>query len=144
MKIVTFLTLFLLSLNSFAQHIEIGKWYPVYSCDNGAMVIDRAVTGLSGNYRQISHQLVIRDRNIIDWFVSNGAVYSAASYNEIIYDQLSPRFENELYHSDRFLTKSVKFYYKVDNINIYLDVYGSGKANWYFRSCQKTEFTDRF
>jgi hypothetical protein len=144
MKIITFFTLILFSLSTMAETPAVGQWYPIVTCDNGAMVIDRAITGVSGSYRSYSTQLVIRDLGIVNWFISHGAAYSTYNSSEVIFNQLSPRFDNELFHSDSYLTQEVKFIESNGNLSIYLNVYGSGTANWYFRNCQRTAFADLF
>jgi hypothetical protein len=132
-----------MSIRAFASVTNLdpipGKWYAIYSCDNGAMVIDKSVSGISGSFRSFSTQLVIRDQNIVDWFVHNNAVYSQPSNRHVIFGNLFPRFENELFHSDEYLTQVVKIFETAENVSIQLIVSGAGSADWFFRDCKKTE-----
>lgn len=66
---------------------ELSSWKKVVTCDNGAMVIDvkgYPMTPATGHDPDYAVQAVIRDRNIISYFKSTGAIAQGTNPNEAI------------------------------------------------------------
>lgn len=124
-----------------------GEWRAVYRCyrfDNEALVVDRALTGVSGSFRSYSTQIVIKNPGIIGYFKKNKAVYSQPTYKEIVFRGLEEIGSSSLFHSDQALTQHIQIRETDGKTQIYVEVTGSGRANWLFRDCQKTADYDLF
>jgi len=135
MRKLTFLLLIILfPISSFATFEK------VIECDNGAMVIDK-----ESNFLGTKYQVVIRDKNIINIFRSQGITGNVKSnYQELIFGNLE-------YHNGSFELQGGLYYY-FKNYFAKLNYYGDRllgvdlsveeiiksdvhKADWYFRSC---------